>query len=632
MSRSLPRLIGQNAGGRVAIAASTIALLILIGAAQLLDSAPARATEGETDARSLTDHGSALLDILSLQRGAFTPGGTQPGLSHAMANPGSCASCHQDASHQPYPSWAGTMMANATRDPIFWAALDVANNDVPGVGEFCLRCHTPSAWLAGRADAGGGGDPVGDADGCGLLGTLDGVDNDFEGVSCPLCHRMIVNDNPPMGEPSAYTENAQFWIDDEVCAGAGEPCRQGPYDYPMGGSDVPPPHAWEHSGYLTDSALCATCHNVSNPFQMLRDTDGTNTMIPFPAERTHMEWEQSDFAAGPNPTHCQDCHMPQATADPAYACLQAQNDRAGDLAQHLMVGGNTFVPAILAGEYPGLGRGAAFQATIDAAENLLASAATVSVTSSNTSHAGGVQRVDLRVSNLSGHKLPTGYAEGRRMWLHVVARDASDQVIWESGAWNATNGALATDPQLQVWERRQGIWDSGTSSCKITDDFGDAVFHFALDNCIALDNRIPPQGFTGGSDLETRPVGATFPETSPGSGELVHWDDVHYDITIPAGTTGPVEIEATLLFQAVSREYIEFLRDEAVDEGFADDCTPRSDGLPGMTRGELLYGLWEEYGRSAPVSMAVTSIAKPLALFADDFESGDESAWSNSKP
>ena len=29
--------------------------------------------------------------------------------------------------------------------------------------------------------------------------------------------------------------------------------------------------------------------------------------------------------------------------------------------------------------------------------------------------------VDVKVTNLTGHKLPTGYPEGRRMWIHLMA-------------------------------------------------------------------------------------------------------------------------------------------------------------------------------------------------------------------
>ena len=63
--------------------------------------------------------------------GPLTEGGTQPGLSHSLQYAGDCAGCHGDfestSDHEPYPTWSGSMMANAGRDPLFWAALDVAN-------------------------------------------------------------------------------------------------------------------------------------------------------------------------------------------------------------------------------------------------------------------------------------------------------------------------------------------------------------------------------------------------------------------------------------------------------------------------------------------------------------------------
>ncbi len=173
--------------------------------------------------------------------GDLTTGGTQPTLNHTMLSPGNCQGCHGDfeplSNHEPWPTWAGSMMANATRDPLFWAALDVANNDLPGAGDFCLRCHTPAAWLAGRSEP-----PGGSTDGCGLIGNLDDPDSDFSGVSCHLCHRMQINDDPPPGEDSVYYENGKFWIDDEECptGGGSGPCRRGPYDYAGGGA--PPFH------------------------------------------------------------------------------------------------------------------------------------------------------------------------------------------------------------------------------------------------------------------------------------------------------------------------------------------------------------------------------------------------------
>ncbi len=46
----------------------------------------------------------------------------------------------------------GGMMAQAARDPIYLAALTIANQDVPHAGDFCIRCHAPEGWLGGRSE------------------------------------------------------------------------------------------------------------------------------------------------------------------------------------------------------------------------------------------------------------------------------------------------------------------------------------------------------------------------------------------------------------------------------------------------------------------------------------------------
>ena len=225
------------------------------------------------------------------------------------------------------------------------------------------------------------------------------------------------------------------------------------------------------------------------------------------------------------------------------------------------------------------------------------------------------------------------------MWLHVVATDGVGGVVWESGAWSPTTGELSHDEQLRVYEVKQGIWDyNGTAQCDVESDAtGKHLFHFVKNDCIALDNRIPPLGFTGGDDPETRPVGYVYPETSPGSGVLVNYDVVGYQVTIPKGTPSPVTIEATLRYQTASKEYIEFLRDEAIDHGFPEDCISGSGAKNlGLSRGEYLYTLWNDpsYGRSPPVDMATdsSSVAVTDGIFSDGFESGDTGAWSSATP
>lgn len=587
--------------------------------------------------------------------GVYTPLGSQGPLDFPLLTPGDCFSCHgdYDAGHiEPWDTWAGSMMANAVRDPIFWAALDVANQDgaelgAEGIGEFCLRCHAPSAWLEGRANAGSGADPVGDADGCGLSGSIDGEDGDFSGLTCHFCHRMEVNASPPGDQEAAYFENANFWIDDVVCSNPmphpQEPCRSGPYDYDGAPHHSLPLHEWSYSDYQVGNDLCGNCHNVTSPLHHLKDAAGQDTGVPYPIERTFKEWQQSTLGdpGSPEFTSCSSCHMPDTTQDPACASSQCRNNRTGDMPLHQLAGGNTWIPKILKGEYgAGLDRDASFDATIAWALDLLQNdSATLEVSVPSEVGAGGDLGVEVRVTNLTGHKLPTGYGEGRRMWLHVVATDGVGSVIWESGAWSPTSGELSHDEQLRVYEVQQGIWDyNGTAQCDVESDAtGKHLFHFVKNDCIALDNRIPPLGFTGGDDPETRPVGYVYPETSPGSGVLVNYDVVGYQVTIPKGTPSPVTIEATLRYQTASKEYIEFLRDEAIDHGFPEDCISGSGAKSlGLSRGEYLYTLWNDpsYGRSPPVDMATdsSSVAVTDGIFSDGFESGDTGAWSSATP
>lgn len=590
------------------------------------------------------------------QAGPFTPNATQPPIDHPIeyayveldGKPGGCQECHGHYDErddiEPFDLWSGTMMANAGRDPVFWAALDVANNDLPGVGEYCLRCHAPKAWLEGRASA-GPGPTLGDADGCELEGNLDeGADNDFDGVTCHLCHRMMVNESAPPGE-EVFTENAQFWIDDTTCPDHGfgpenGPCRRGPYDYPEAGGDAPPPHEWAYSPYHGESRFCGTCHNVTSPVLTLIDESGTDTGIPYPVERTYGEWTQSDYSleVGPSFQTCQDCHMPEVGAENAYACILPFNDRTGDMPGHDFVGGNTWIPGLLRDQYGStIDNDDAFDNTIARAEQMLQSAAQVDLAAPPVVGPEATLGFSVRVTNLSGHKLPTGYNEGRRMWLHVEVEEADGGLLWESGAYDPGTGILTRDDDIKVYESRRGIWNSlGANTCDFVDSRGVEEFHFVLDNCIALDNRIPPLGFTGGADPETRPVGYTYPETSPGSGILVHYDDTAYSVAIPAGALAPLTVRATLRYQTSSKEYIDFLRDEAVNEAFPDDCIDRSGGWSWPTpvtersRGELLHFLWDNGTKSAPVDMMVAEaeVDVDADVFTDGFESGDTSAWS----
>lgn len=584
----------------------------------------------------------------------YTQHGTQPGLSAMLEEPESCASCHGKIfsppaePYMPHDSWGGSMMSHATRDPLFWAALDVANRDVPGIGDWCLRCHTPQGWYGGRVRKTGlpaPNDLVDGSNGCLLQGDHDDVDhgsNDYAGITCHTCHRMTETGASGQTAPPG---SGNLWIDDSLdCNGYFGPCRYGPKHYAQD-SPLQPPHGWAFSPFTVRSAQCGACHDVSSPIvdgvpartHIL--LDGSDTGRPFPAERTYSEWQQSAFretllsdsletpgqpaAAAPGHQDCQDCHMRTSQAPDARACVQnLPGSRSGQLAVHEFVGGNTWMLKIIDTLYgTQIQRSEAIQRAMTWAEELLTQrSATIALEIDPLPAGHAMLQARVRVTNLAGHKLPTGYGEGRRMWLHVVVRDADNVVVYENGAWDAGTGVLAMSPAPKIYEVLQGIWDEGAGLCRTEDGGGRKLFHFALNNCVAKDNRIPPRGFRpatandpNGEDL--RPVGYSYPETLPGSGVLVHHDDTAYAIPVPASAVRPLQVQATLRYQVASKDYIDFLRDEAVNGAFPSEnamCGRSWTVGPGnRSRGQFMHDLWADpaNGRSPPVDMVSASAA-----------------------
>jgi hypothetical protein len=214
-----------------------------------------------------------------------------------------------------------------------------------------------------------------------------------------------------------------------------------------------------------------------------------------------------------------------------------------------------------------------------AARTMLQKAATITVSLTTS---GSSKLVSVRVYNDTGHKLPTGYPEGRRMWLNLKAFDANGTLLYESGAYNATTGELIADPDIKVYETKQGITPELAAVAK--KPAGES-FHFVLNNTVIKDNRIPPRGYTQAAfNVDgLRPVGATFADGQ-------YWDDTSY--VVPAQAE---RVSAVLYYQTSSKEYIDFLRTNG--------------GLDGLTLGQL----WDS-SKSPPEVMAV-GLVNPLNAY-----------------
>lgn len=583
----------------------------------------------------------------------FTPHGTQPGLTFGLEGGSKCHSCHagyyndanytNDKHFMPYTTWAGSMKAQATRDPLFWAALDVANNDIPGVGDFCLKCHTPAGWFKGRVVK-----PIDDqmplldgANGCELSGDYverNTGNNDFSGVTCHFCHRI---DEKGPNQESQRIGNVEVWLDDEACEGGFGPCRKGPYDYPNNSAVSQPPHDWEYSTFIQSSEFCGSCHDVSSPeieqngvlsiAKKLIDENGVETAHAMPIERTYSEWQNSLFADliyrdsynQPNTAvlpvltqgeTCQGCHMPQTDNMAARACVfNSPGDRADNLRTHQFAGGNTWIPQVIKSVYGDdlesvdSGIKEILDLTTSYAQNMLQlNSALVDI--ELVSNDGTEMVVDVKVTNLTGHKLPTGYPEGRRMWLNLVAVDDGGNQLLESGAYDVNTGVLTEDAQVKVYEALPGIWNEGEQNCDIEDGSNQKMFHFVLNNCIYKDNRIPPLGFRGGNDITLKPVGLNYPEDPQNPGQLVNYDVTRYTIPV-TGAQMPVSVSATLKYQTASKEYIDFLDAEATANSIPSEnlMCDRSwtVGPQNQSRGAYMKQLWQDYGKSAPTDMVM---------------------------
>jgi hypothetical protein len=275
---------------------------------------------------------------------------------------------------------------------------------------------------------------------------------------------------------------------------------------------------------------------------------------------------------------CQDCHMRDVVGYGCNTNLNAGVPYRTDVPLHDMTGGSTWLPGLLTNLYPTEVNAAAIQAGIERATYLLQNAAMLAVGDSNG-------MVKVTVTNECGHKLPTGYPEGRRVWVNVKFYNDANALLGESGAYNPTNGVLTRDAQAKIYEVHPGI---DTNISGLLGLAPEPSLHFVLNNKIYEDNRIPPRGFTNATFalFGGAPVGHHYNDGQ-------YWDDTLY--TLPSGAT---RAEVNLYYQSTSKEFVEFLRDEN-----------RTD-----TNGQAIYDLWNNNGKCPPTLMAQTTWVTAFAL------------------
>jgi hypothetical protein len=251
---------------------------------------------------------------------------------------------------EPGFNWKGSMMAQAARDPIFWACFTVALQDsiwalgTPNAGDLCERCHFPEGWLGGRSDPPNASVMIG---------------SDFDGLHCDFCHSMYdpffettyngtregddwagywdeaANTGPGSGTLS-QTEAANTYLEDRNLSlsiklfsggdfyskfntpqystytenASGQYFVSGNGQKRASFADAAARHQMLYSRYHKSKFFCATCHDVSNPalanlaLSPLPDQSGGADLISeqysaaryFHVERTFSEFMLSSYA------------------------------------------------------------------------------------------------------------------------------------------------------------------------------------------------------------------------------------------------------------------------------------------------------------------------------------------------
>jgi len=471
-----------------------------------------------------------------------------------------CAQCHnhlydtqgQDVSI--HADWEGTVMANAGRDPIWQAKVNSEVLRIPHlrsiIEERCSRCHTAMARVEAQAT---GGEPL-------LTGTgFFNITNPYhalanESVSCTMCHQIL----PGTGDKSEFTGNYPF------DSNTARPQRQlfGPYADPFAMPMVRMAAFTPAKGEQTEeSSLCSHCHTLYVPFV----DDSGKVVGESPEQTPYLEWLASSFAQKEPPGYrsCQGCHLPHDSAAAWVASMPRHLAPREGFALHHLVGGNVFLLSLLEKQ------GASFETTAPPERFGITRQRTEAMLRENTATVAVESprkeddfiEIPVRVTNLAGHKFPTG-VPARRAWLHVTVRDESGAVIFESGGYQPDGSITgnAADADLSSYEPhydRVDAQDQVQIYEMVMGDIADRVtYTFVRAKDHLKDNRLLPAGFSkakAADDIRVHGAAHDDPNFTGGS------DLVTYRIARGVRPGGRYRISVELLYQPVSYPFLKDL-------------------------------------------------------------------------
>lgn len=480
----------------------------------------------------------------------------QPGAQLFLAADG-CFSCHtgittatgEDISFG--SQWRASMMANSARDPYWQAAVRREVLDHPHaraeIEDECSACHMPMMRYQSRA---GGHEgqvfaqlPIGSTRSADALLAADGV-------SCTVCHQITPE---RLGERASF--GGGFVVDSRLPLG--ERRIFGPYEVDRGRQRI----MHSSSGFvpaqathLASSELCATCHTlITKAF----DAEG-RVAGELPEQVPYLEWRHSSYR---DHRSCQSCHMPEVDHPVVISAVWGMPRER--VSRHHFNGSNAFMTRMLARHRQELG-------VVATPQELDAAAARITAFLERESASLWVARagldgphllVDLVIDNRAGHKLPTAYPS-RRAWLHVVVRDRSGAVVFESGA-QRPDGAIVGNANDEDPARFEPHHLEITAADQVqiyesimVDSAGRVTTGLLSGVRYAKDNRLLPSGFDKSrAPAEVAVHGAAAEDPDFGAGG----DRIRYRVPVNR-TAAPFVVEAELRYQTIGFRWADNLR------------------------------------------------------------------------
>lgn len=455
----------------------------------------------------------------------------------------------------PVDDWVSTMMANSARDP-FWRAQvshEVINapNLQSAIEDKCTSCHAPMGRFSHYYQTGQENYS---------MAQLHSDTLGLDGVSCVACHSQPANPSPNFSGDIPF-DTTRFVY--------------GQYPGPLlGPMALNINYTVAYGPHIQDSELCASCHTL---ITHSLDLNGNPTGNSFFEQATYHEWLNSDYAV--QGTECQGCHIPEIPDNVIIATGISILPPRRPYGKHHLVGANAFMLRMMKEHRDTLGIQADsvnFDSTIARTENMLRYQ-TMDLELVEAYRNNDTAAYELKLTNLAGHKFPSGYPS-RRAYVEFVVEDKNGDTLFASGMLGSDYEVIGQDPgfephhdlindpnQAQIYEFIMG------------DVNGDVTTTLERADTLLKDNRFPPLGFTTThSTYDTSRI-AGLANSDPnfnkdGAQEGTGADQIRYRVPM-GGYTDSLLVTARVWYQTVRPGWL--------DEMFANS-SPEIDHFKNM--------------------------------------------------